>query len=236
MWTLRAWNRPLRVAARCSLSLPAVGIDLANGIGVRLVSNAIELAYWKKFFSGVVLSLRISSINGYRSRMLNNRSIAPFCANWNRSISSTHKCRFSSIPQTANTVWSPRFSLHAMSIASLYFRISGALSSIKIASMSPSQLPSSLRGVCCSSVANWMEFALLSAKSSFVQWPCQRTSPCFLPSGSSSVSAYSGSRTTSQHSAALPFSVADINRPGISNGAQRVETTISGAPGTRLVR
>ena len=125
---------------------------------------------------------------------------------------------------------------HARPMASLYLKFSEALASIKIASISPSQLPSSLRPVCCSSVANWMGFALLSASSSFVQWPCQSTSPCFLPSGSSSASTHSGNRTRFQRSAALPFFVADILRPGISNGAQRVEATIWGAPGTRLVR
>ena len=124
----------------------------------------------------------------------------------------------------------------AMAMASLYLKFSGALASIKIASISPSQLPLSLRPVCCYCVANWIGFALLSARSSFVRRPCQRTAPSFLPSGSSSASAYSGSRTRSQPSAALPFSVADIDRPGRSKGTQRVETTISGAPGTRLVR
>ena len=125
---------------------------------------------------------------------------------------------------------------HARPMASLYLKFSEALASIKIASISPSQLPLSLRPVCCYCVANWIGFALLSARSSFVRRPCQRTAPSFLPSGSSSASAYSGSRTRSQPSAALLFSVANIDRPGRSKGAQRVETTISGAPGTRLVR
>ena len=42
----------------------------------------------------------------------------------------------------------------AMAMASLYLKFSGALASIKIASISPSQLPLSLRPVCCYCVAN----------------------------------------------------------------------------------